>query len=259
MRHFAARWITMRILTMGDSIMQYNDCTTYPNTGWVQMLPLFFPQGTEILNFARNGRSTKSFIDEGRFERVRTEAQAGDIVLIGFAHNDEKSNDPTRYTDARSLFRKNLAYFITELRAVGALPILLTPVARRKFDENGVLEDTHGEYPEAVRIVAAEQQVPCIDLTTLSMAALEKIGCETSKGLFMNFPPHLYTNYPEGKSDNSHLRPDGAFLISRLATTEFTKLSADWPAYADFAKSVIVFAADREALDKEIQDEKLMA
>ncbi|MCR5724018.1 MAG: rhamnogalacturonan acetylesterase [Treponema sp.] len=249
----------MRILTMGDSIMQYNDCTTYPLTGWVQMLDRFLKPGIEILNFARNGRSTKSFIDEGRFDRVRAEAEPGDIVLIQFGHNDEKSNDPTRYTDPDGLFRKNLQYFVTELRNAGARPILLTPVARRKFSDDGTLEDTHGKYPEAVKTVAEICHVPCIDMTALSMAAIQRLGVEDSSLLFMNLPPHLYPNYPQGKSDNSHLRPDGAFLVSRLAATEFSRLDSDWPEYTDFANAVIVFAVDREALDKEIQDEKQMA
>lgn len=248
----------MRILTMGDSIMQYNDCTTYPQTGWVQMLSRFFPQGTQILNFARNGRSTKSFIDEGRFDAVRTEAEPGDFVLIGFGHNDEKETDPARYTAPDGLFRTNLAYFVTELRTAGAFPILLTPVARRKFTD-GRLEDTHGAYPAAVCAVAEEMRVPCVDLTTLTTAFVEKLGEEISLMLYMNFPPHLYANYPQGKSDNSHLRPDGAFAVARLCANELSHLSADWPDYAVLAKAVITSAVDREALEREIQDEKSMA
>ena len=89
----------MRVLCLGDSIMQYNDFSAFPQTGWVQELARFFPETTEWLNFARNGRSTKSFIDEGRFDRVRAEAQKNDIVLIGFGHNDEKKYDENRYTE----------------------------------------------------------------------------------------------------------------------------------------------------------------
>lgn len=251
----------MRILTMGDSIMQYNDCTTYPQTGWVQLLERFFPPETEFHNFARNGRSTKSFINEGRFDAVRTAARAGDFVLIGFGHNDEKSEDPTRYTapDKNGVFRKNLAYFVTELRAVGALPILLTPVARRTFSDDGRLRDTHGAYPAAIKAVAADLSVPCIDLTALSAAYIEKLGVDASEALFMYFPAGVYDNYPEGKRDNSHLRPDGAYAVSRLAATEISRLSADWPAYAPIARAVLVLTIDRDTLELEIQDEKLMA
>ena len=251
----------MRILTMGDSIMQYNDCTTYPLTGWIQELVRFFPPETEFKNFARNGRSTKSFIDEGRFDAVRAEAQKGDFVLIGFGHNDEKAEDPTRYTapDEGGLFRKNLAYFVTELRKVGALPILLTPVVRRKFGADGKIEDTHGAYPAAVIATAEALKVPCIDLTALSTAYVEKLGAEASKALFMNFGAGIYDNYSAGRNDNSHLRPDGAFAISRLAATELSRLSADWPDYAPITRAVLVLTVDRDALELEIQDEKLMA
>ena len=251
----------MRILTMGDSIMQYNDCTTYPLTGWIQELVRFFPSETEFKNFARNGRSTKSFIDEGRFDAVRAEARRGDFVLIGFGHNDEKAADPTRYTapDENGLFRKNLAYFVTELRSVGALPILLTPVVRRKFGADGKIENTHGDYPAAVIATAASQKVPCIDMTALSTAFVERVGVEPSKRFFMNFGSGIYSNYPEGKTDNSHLRPDGAFMVSRLAATEISHLSADWPDYAEIARAVLVVTVDRDALELEVQDEKLMA
>lgn len=251
----------MRILAMGDSIMQYNDCTTYPLTGWIQGLVRFFPPETEFHNYARNGRSTKSFIDEGRFDVVRTEACSGDFVLIGFGHNDEKAEDPTRYTapDADGLFRKNLAYFVTELRAVGALPILLTPVVRRKFGADGKIENTHGDYPAAVIETAAALKVPCINLTALSAALVEKMGAEDSKRLFMNFGAGLYDNYSAGKEDNSHLRPDGAYAVSRLAATEISRLSADWPDYAPLAHAALVLTVDRDALEREVQDEKLMA
>jgi lysophospholipase L1-like esterase len=119
--------------------MQYNDFSTFPQTGWVQELTRFFPLSTQWLNFARNGRSTKSFIDEGRFMRVMAEAETGDFALIQFGHNDEK-DDPLRHTcpEKGGSFRKNLTYFVRELKGKGVFPVLLTPMARRMFDGSNV-------------------------------------------------------------------------------------------------------------------------
>ena len=118
----------MRILCLGDSIMQYNDWTSYPQTGWVQLLDRFFVPGTQILNFARNGRSTKSFISEGRFDQVLSQAQKGDFALIQFAHNDEKKNDSDRYASPEKggEFRHNLTMFAKKLMEKGVKPLLLS-------------------------------------------------------------------------------------------------------------------------------------
>ena len=152
----------MRILCLGDSIMQYNDWTSYPQTGWVQFLDRFFVPGTQILNFARNGRSTKSFISEGRFDQVLSQAQKGDFALIQFAHNDEKKNDPDRYASPEKggEFRQNLTMFVKKLMEKGVKPLLLTPVTRRKF-EGDVIVNSHGDYPEAIKETAGELNIPC--------------------------------------------------------------------------------------------------
>lgn len=256
----------MRILCLGDSIMQYNDCMTYPQTGWVQELPRFFRRGTEFLNFARNGRSTKSFIAEGRFDRVLSEARAGDFALIGFAHNDEKSNDPSRYTSPLEggEFRLNLEVMAVNLMAKRCLPVLLTPVARRKFmepDEDGIrkIENTHRLYPEAVLQTARRIGVPSIDLTRLTseyFEDVEHIAEGASRRFFMNFGAGLYANYPEGKADDSHLRPDGAFEVSRIAAMEIADLGERWPDYAELSNSVIG-KVEAEADGEEIDDEFL--
>lgn len=245
----------MTIIFMGDSIMQYNDCTTYPQTGWPQLLPRFFPLGTTFENFARNGRSTKSFIDEGRFGDVLSRAEKDSFVLIGFAHNDEKSADPERYASPEEggTFRKNLEFFVAELQKKGALPILLTPVVRRKFDENGKLIPTHGEYPEAIRETARKLSIPLIDLTKYTAQAVEKAGVEKSLSFYMNIPAGIYENYPNGKEDNSHLRPDGAFMVSSIVARELSKLGGT---YVRIAKAITLPAfADREALENEVNDE----
>ncbi len=228
----------MRILCLGDSIMQYNDFTSFPQTGWVQEFRRFLPEDTVWLDFARNGRSTKSFIDEGRFERVMVEAKKGDFALIQFGHNDEKSADPSRYTNPEKggAFRKNLSYFVRELRSKGVKPLLLTPMARRMF-ENGNLKNSHGEYPQAIIETAAEENVPCIDMNFLTMDLIAQKGEEASRRFYMNFEPGLYENYPEGKNDNSHLRPEGANAFSRLAAEEVKKIAEKFPDYKELSEN----------------------
>ena len=214
----------MRVLCLGDSIMQYNDFSTFPQSGWVQELARFFPPETEWLNFARNGRSTKSFIDEGRFMRVMTEACKDDFALIQFGHNDEK-DDPTRHTEPGKDgdFRKNLSYFVRELRSKGVKPVLLTPMARRMF-ENDRPKDSHGEYSKAIIETAEAENVPCIDMNTLTLKFLESKGYEGSRRFYMNFDSNEYENFPLGRGDNSHLRPEGANAYSKLAAEEIKKM-----------------------------------
>lgn len=256
----------MRVLCLGDSIMQYNDFSTFPQTGWVQELARFFPVGTVWLDFARNGRSTKSFIDEGRFVRVMAEAKKGDFALIQFAHNDEK-DDPTRHTDADGAFRKNLSYFVRELRSKGVFPVLLTPMARRMFEsENPGAKpvNSHGEYPAAIIECAEAEKVPCIDMTSLTMNLLEKEGFAASRRFYMNFDAGLYENFPEGRNDNSHLRPDGAHAYSLLAAAEIKKISETFPEYSEFSESCMkntenpfneVESNLGESMNEEIDDE----
>lgn len=246
----------MRILCLGDSIMQYNDWTSYPQTGWVQLLDRFFVPGTEILNFARNGRSSKSFIAEGRFEKVLDAAQSGDFALIQFAHNDEKINDSQRYSSAEKggEFRKNLAFMVQKLQEKGVKPLLLTPVTRRKFVSEHKIENTHGLYPQAVAETAAELKIPAIDLTALTTEYFEKIGKKSSRSFFMNFEGGIYENYPEGKADDSHLRCDGAYAVCRLFVGALLKLKNLWKDYSEIFDGLCTKGIYS---DREIDDEKI--
>ena len=246
----------MRILCLGDSIMQYNDWTSYPQTGWVQLLDRFFVPGTEILNFARNGRSSKSFIAEGRFEKVLDAAQKGDFALIQFAHNDEKINDSQRYASAEKggEFRKNLTFMVQELQKKGVKPLLLTPVTRRKFVSEHKIENTHGLYPQAIAETAAELKIPVIDLTTLTTEYFEKTGEKSSRSFFMNFDGGIYENYPEGKSDDSHLRCDGAYAVCRLFVSALLKTKNLWKDYSEIFEALCTRGIYS---DREIDDEKL--
>jgi lysophospholipase L1-like esterase len=197
-----------------------------PERGWGQLLPLFFRRDIQIINYARNGRSTKSFINEGLWARVINNLKPGDYVFIQFGHNDAKSSDTTRYAEAHTTYRANLIKFITESRQHGAYPILITPVNRRKFSEEGKFIDQHGAYPEVVREIAATYAVPLIDLHRRSQELLEQLGPEQSEALFLRANPGVYKAFPAGKSDNTHFMRTGAIMVAQLVIAELQRIQS---------------------------------
>lgn len=221
-----------KVFYAGDSIAQYNDYTTFPQTGMGQGLQIYLKPDVQLVNYARNGRSTKSFIDEGRLKRIEEEIQEGDLLLIQFGHNDEKMEDPTRGTLPFESFQENLMQFVTVARNHGALPVLITSLSRRIFDKTGKIDRmNHGDYPKAVVALADREKLPVIDLCTMSMDLLDEIGMAESKRYYMNFEAGLYSNYPDGKEDNSHLRYDGAVLFAGVVAEGLKKLGGQ---YAQF-------------------------
>jgi lysophospholipase L1-like esterase len=209
------------IFMAGDSTMADKPVIpANPERGWGQLLPMYFQDGVRIENHAVNGRSTKSFIDQGRWATVTNGLQPGDYVIIQFGHNDEKKNDPQRYTEPFGGFKTNLAMFVRETRAHRATPILATPVARRKFDDHGGLVDTHGDYVKAVREVAQEQRVLLLEMNTRSAELLASMGPELSKKLFDWIGPGEFERCPKGLSDDTHFNAYGASRMCDLAVGE---------------------------------------
>lgn len=202
-----------RIITLGDSTMQFNNWLKYPQTGWPQALDRFLKKDIPILNFARNGRSTKSFIEQGLFGEALESVCEGDLVLIEFGHNDSKKEDPLRYTEPYGSYQDNLRYMIKEIRKKKADVLLLTSVAERRF-ENGRLMKTHGEYPQAMMDLAEELNVNCIDLYKKTWEAVMKEGEQSSKRFYMNFDAGLYESKPDGSADDTHLRYEGAYMVA---------------------------------------------
>jgi len=202
----------------GDSTMAQKTFDKRPETGWGEYLQnQFDPTKIRIENHAQNGRSTKSFIDEGLWAAIVAKLKTGDYVFIEFGHNDEKTEDPKRYAAARTDYRNNLIKFIKDVRGRQAFPVLLTPVARRRFNDKGEVVDTHGEYPAVVREVAAEYKVPLIDMQRQSEALLRRLGVEDSKKLHLFLRKGENPNYPDGIEDNTHFAPFGAEQMARLA------------------------------------------
>jgi lysophospholipase L1-like esterase len=169
-----------------------------------------------VENHARNGRSTRTFITEQRWEAILKNLKAGDYVFIQFGHNDESKQKVDRYTPPDE-YRKNLLMFVNSVREKHATPVLFTPVVRRRFDSLGVFYDTHGEYPDIVRAVAHENNVALVDMQRETRELLERYGDEESKKLFLHVLAGESPNYPEGKEDNTHFSPLGAELVARLA------------------------------------------
>jgi lysophospholipase L1-like esterase len=196
-----------------------------PEKGWCQVLPSFFDLNkVTIDNRAVNGRSTKSFITEKRWDAVYKALKPGDYVFIQFGHNDEKVMDSTRYTNPHTSYRHNLIRFVTETREKGGVPILFSSIARRNFNEKGVLVGTHGDYPLETRLVAQEYQVPFIDLEYYTEVLEQSYGVEKSKELHLHFKPGEHPYYPEGKADDTHLSMKGATEIAKLALDNIMQL-----------------------------------
>ena len=205
-----------RIFTIGDSTM-CNYPLDGPLRGWAMSLGKHFVDPAMVQNHATSGRSTKSFIDEGRWDRVLGQLRAGDFVIIQFSHNDEKKEDPKRYTDPATTFRDNLRKFIRETRAKHATPILATPVCRRRFDAGGKLVLTHGAYPDALRTVAKEEHAPLLDLEQATAQWLRATGDEPSKRFFMWIEPGKYPKFPDGRKDDTHFVEAGADAVAEMA------------------------------------------
>lgn len=229
----------MRIIFMGDSTMQYNDFSTYPQTGWVQEFSRFLKSDVQILNFAKNGRSTKSFITENRFAEVLKNACAGDFAIIQFGHNDEKVADKTRYTAPDSEYKENLLFFCERLKEKGVLPVIFTSIARRNFGDSGRVQKSHGDYPQAALDAAKTAGVPAVDMERETRALLDAEGKEKSLRFFMNFAAGLYPQYPDGREDNTHLRPEGAYFVSKIAAEHIAKIGDEWEAYKPLSQAIL--------------------
>jgi len=206
------------LFLIGDSTMANKENTDKnPEHGWGQVLNQFFTTGIEIQNHAMNGRSSKSFRTEGRWAAIEKQLKKGDFVIIQFGHNDQKVKDSTKFTNPYTQYRANLERYVKETRAKGAIPILMTSIVRRNFNENGVLIDTHKEYPLVVRMVANDLNVPFVDMQLLTEQLEIAYGPENSKKLHLHFKEGEEPYYPKGKDDDTHLSKLGADLEAKLA------------------------------------------
>ncbi|AYN41973.1 rhamnogalacturonan acetylesterase [Streptomyces dangxiongensis] len=198
----------------GDSTAAPKDAGEAPETGWGMALPFFLREGVTVADHAVNGRSSKSFLDEGRLDAVLASIRPGDLLLVQFAHNDEKATDPARYTEPWTTYQECLRRYVAGARSRGARPVLATPVERRRFDADGNALPTHGDYPAAMRALAGEEGVALLDIEALSLALWQRLGVEGTK---------TYFNWTASEQDNTHFNPPGAIAVARLVARELLR------------------------------------
>ena len=209
----------------GDSIVQTNNYTTYPQTGIGQVFPMFLREGCRLENYAKNGRSTKNFMADGRLAMIEAKIQKGDFLFIQFGHNDAHSEDPNRYTAPFGDYKSNLKEYIRVAREQGAYPVLITPLERRNFVDEWKLEPSaHGDYLVAMKQVAEECNVPLVDLCEMSRQAMEAAGEVKSRRWHMIFEAGEYPEHPAASSDNTHLRYEGAVKYGSLIAKRLIEL-----------------------------------
>ena len=207
-----------KIYLFGDSTCQYNDESTFPQVGWGQFFGEYIKDKYQIINLAKNGRSTRTFLDERLFEPCQKSIEKGDYLFIQFGHNDEKVNSE-RYTEPYKDYQENLLFYINIARQKEATPVLLSPIYRRQFVGDKLDPNCHGEYPKAMEELARKEHVIFIDMTSISKKYIESLGVEESKELFM-ISAKGKNDYPDKTFDNTHLVEKGARAICELIKKE---------------------------------------
>ncbi len=212
------------IYLAGDStVCDYKE-NKAPMTGWGQALRKYVQPGVKVHNRAVGGRSTKSFQDEKRWEKLVNDLKPGDFVFIQFGHNDQKEDKPAVYAAADTDYRSNLEKFITEVRAKGGSVILCTPVQRRRFDkETNAFQETLGQYPKVVREVGKATDTPVIDLTAWTGELFRKEGVEGTVKYLTILKKGESENYPKGVTDNTHYSAFGADAVAQEVVREAQK------------------------------------
>ena len=207
---------SITIFIVGDSTAANKDISGGKlERGWGQMFQNYFNKNFVVVdNHALNGRSSKSFIDEGEWAKVTKLIKKGDYVLIQFGHNDAKT-DEERHTKPGSTFDQYLSRYATETTKLGGIPILMSPVVRRKWNK-GKLVDTHGDYRKSAKNVADTLKIKFIDANAITEKLENDLGEEGSKKLHMIYAPGEEAAYPDGKEDNTHYNIYGATTVAKL-------------------------------------------
>jgi len=197
------------IYLTGDSTVV--DAQYEPWASWGQMLPYFFvPNEVVIANYAESGETLKAFEDRHRIDKIWNKIKAGDYLFIQFGHNDQKAGNSTK-----SGYRKRLKEWILKAKVLGAIPVLVTSMNRRVFDENNNIVNTLDDFPDAMREIAKEEKVDLIDLNALSKTLFEAMGPEKAKKAFVHYPANSYPNQPTALADDTHFNTYGAYELAK--------------------------------------------
>lgn len=207
----------------GDSTMSEKELKDYPETGWGVPFSIFFADDIRVVNHAKNGRSTRTFIEEGRWNVIMEALQPGDYVFIQFGHNDESEKKKDRYTTP-SQYSENLSRFIRDVRSKNAEPVLLSSITRRYFNSDGSIKETH-PYAPLSREVADKEKVVFLDMEIITRHYFEEMGDKDSALRFMHITANMHPNYPNGVRDDTHLNNLGAREVAQLVLAELKKQS----------------------------------
>jgi len=196
-----------------------------PWASWGQMFPRFLKSNVVVANFAESGETLLSFKHENRLKKVLSLMKKGDYLFIEFAHNDQKPG--SNHLDPFTTYKAEVKNYIAEARKKGGNVILVTSMNRRRFDENGKIMNTLGDYPEAMRQTAAEEKVPVIDLNAMSKDFYEAMGPENSKKAFVHYPANTYPGQDKALADDTHFNPYGAYELARCIVTSIIQQKLD--------------------------------
>jgi len=197
------------IYLTGDSTVV--DAQYEPWASWGQMLPYFFvPNEVVIANYAESGETLKAFEDRHRIDKIWNKIKSGDYLFIQFGHNDQKAGNSTK-----SGYRKRLKEWISKAKELGAIPVLVTSMNRRVFDENNKIVNTLDDFPAAMREIAKEEKIDLIDLNTMSKNLFEAMGPEKAKKAFVHYPANSYPNQPTALADDTHFNTYGAYELAK--------------------------------------------
>ena len=200
-----------------------------PWASWGQMIPRFFDEHVCFANYAESGERADTFIKAGRLKKALTQMKEGDYMFIEFGHNDQKLKGPGK--GAYYSFASNLKYFVDVVRAKGGIPVFVTPTQRRSFDNSGKIQETHEDYPDAMRWVAQREGVQVIELHDMTRVFYEAMGVEPSKKAFVHYPAGTYPNQTKALADNTHFNPYGAYEIAKCVIEGIKQLNLPWVKY----------------------------
>lgn len=195
----------------GNSTVVDNDAEPY--TGWGQMAPRFFNDKIAVSNQAESGLSANTFLSGNRLDKIISTMKAGDWVFVEFGHNDQKQKGAGK--GAYYSFAYSIKQFIDQVKEKGGNIVLITPTRRRRFDDGGHVQDTHGDYPAAIREIAAREKLPLIDLQDMTKTLIEAFGVEESKKLFVHYPMGTFKTQTKALADNTHFSNFGAYEITK--------------------------------------------